>query len=64
MDLFRFLLLAVRAYKLAGELEHGTQYAAITLRGVPKVAIFVGVGRNAWRISQRATEEFVVKERS
>lgn len=36
-------------------------YYQASVHGVPKVAIFVGFGREAWRISQRAVEEFEVK---
>jgi hypothetical protein len=55
VEAIRFLLLAWRAYRIAK--EHGTAYSAVLYRDVPRVAIFVGVGRESWRISQRAIEE-------
>ena len=36
----------------------GSGYAAITSRGVPFIACFVATDREAWRVSQRAIEEF------
>lgn len=61
--MIRFVRLAWQTYKSAEAQEHGTHYAALTYRCVPQVAMFIGVGRNAWRISQRAAEEFVVTVR-
>ena len=56
MTVLRFLQLAYRAY--LGAQKHGTYYCALTTRhGVPKICVFVGVGREAWRVSQRAIEE-------
>lgn len=56
-ELCRFLWLALVAYRAAK--PSGTHYAAMTRHGVPQICIFVGVGREAWRISQRAVEERV-----
>lgn len=55
MNLCRFLWIALRAYRVAK--INGSHYVALTAHGVPQVAVFVGVGREAWRISQRAVEE-------
>jgi hypothetical protein len=56
MNLLRFLRITVHAYFQAK--KHGAWYcAASNFAGVPQVCIFVGVGRDAWRISQRAIEE-------
>ena len=34
------------------------QYFALTIHGVPQVCVMVATGREAWRITQRAIEEF------
>lgn len=57
MKAIRFVLLAWRAYQQA-ERTSRPQYSAIVIAGVPQVCIFVAVGREAWRISQRAFEEW------
>lgn len=57
IELLRFLRLALIAYRACKTDGGGTYYAAVVRRGVPEVAVFVGVGREAWRISQRAIEE-------
>jgi hypothetical protein len=51
----KFLFSAMRAYRLAK--RSGTAYVGVTRNGVPHICIFVGVGREAWRITQRAIEE-------
>ena len=56
IELLRFLRVALAAY-WACKAGGGTYYGAVVRHGVPEVAIFVGVGREAWRISQRAIEE-------
>jgi hypothetical protein len=56
-EALRFVFLAWRAYWRAKETGRVT-YSAITRRGVPYCCIFIGVGREAWRVSQRAIEEF------
>lgn len=57
IDGLRFLYIAWRAYR--GALNGcGSHYCAMTNRGVPEIAVFVGVGREAWRVSVRAVEEF------
>ena len=55
-ETLKFLWLAYRGYKTAK--KHGSSYSAIANHGVPHICIFVGIGREAWRISQRALEEF------
>lgn len=59
MRLLWFLFIAIRAYRRAG--EAGSAYAALTINGMPQVACFVATGREAWRVSQRAIEEFELK---
>lgn len=60
INLLLFLRTAIRAYR--GALKGtGSHYAAITHAGVPQVAVFVGIGREAWRVSQRAIVEFDIK---
>jgi hypothetical protein len=55
--MIRFLWLAHHAY-LQAQKHGGTWYCAVTSHGVPTICIFVGIGRDAWRISQHAIEEF------
>lgn len=57
IELLRFLRVALKAYVACKVDGGGTYYGAVVRHGVPEVAIFVGVGREAWRISQRAIEE-------
>jgi hypothetical protein len=52
-----FLWKAKQAYNRA-QLTGKPQYFGITLHGIPQACIFLAVGREAWRISQRAIEEF------
>jgi hypothetical protein len=56
MQALRFALAAWRAYRLA--LKHGSAYVGIANHGIPEVTCFVAVGREAWRVSKRAIEEF------
>jgi hypothetical protein len=51
------LKLFIKCYKTAMNNDCCT-YGAYETHGVVQFAVFVGVGRNAWRISQRAIEEF------
>lgn len=51
-----FFFLAWKAYRNAGDC--GSYYAAATREGVPQLAVFVATGREAWRVSIRAVEEF------
>jgi hypothetical protein len=53
----RFFWLCRSAWVLARR-RGGVAYVAQTRHGVPECAIFVGVGRDAWRVSVRAVEEF------
>ena len=57
IEFLRVFLCTWRAYKLA-KASTGSAYSAITSHGVPQVACFVSVGREAWRVSVRAVEEF------
>lgn len=57
VEAVRVLWMVWKAYHLA-KADGRNAYVAITYRGVPKVAVFLGVGREAWRISRRAVEEF------
>lgn len=56
----RFCAAANRAYQLATlAKDQGTAYVTIgPPNGVPEIAIFVGICREAWRITQRAIEEY------
>lgn len=61
MDWILTLWAAHKAYLMAQ--KTGTGYVAITQRGVPYIACFLGIGREAWRVSQRAIEEFELTRR-
>jgi len=61
IHLYRFLRIALRAYRQARKCQ-GVYYAAIEKNGVPEQALFVAMGREAWRVSVRAAEEFQLKE--
>jgi len=53
----QFLWLCNHSY-WAAKKKGGTHYGAVLdFHGVPLVALFVGVDRDSWRISQRAIEE-------
>ncbi len=56
-DLYLFLFAALKAFHRA-RAGHGLAYAGVSRAGVMGVAVFVGLGREAWRVSQRAVEEF------
>jgi hypothetical protein len=58
IPLWKFLWLCVRAYRLAESRGTGVAYVAQTHAGVPECTVFVGFGREAWRLSVRAVEEF------
>lgn len=62
MQLIEFMVAAYRAYQ--GAKAHGSAYTAVVSHGVPKVCVFVGIGREAWRVSQRAIQEYELKERT
>lgn len=58
LRLLYVLYAAYRAYRALDRQDYsGTSYVGITLRGVPHTAVFLGVGREAWRISLKAMEE-------
>ena len=58
--MFTVVRLAIRAYaRIAAEHNAGgIAYAGEERLGVPHVVVFIGTGREAWRISQRAIEEW------
>lgn len=56
MNFLFFMWAAIRAYRLAK--RGGSSYVAVTNCGVPQIAVFCAIGRDAWRVSQRAIEEF------
>jgi hypothetical protein len=47
---------AYKAYRYAR--EFGSGCVILTLYGVPQVACFLAIGREAWKVSQLATQEF------
>ena len=55
---WKFLFLCFRAYRLAESRGTGLAYVAQTRQGVPECTVFVGFGRESWRVSVRAVEEF------
>lgn len=58
IDFAVFLQLAWRAWRAARVHHSHMAFGYATRHGVPALAVFVGVGRSAWRVSQRAIEEF------
>jgi hypothetical protein len=56
-ETIQVLYSAYRAHKLA-KLGIGSGYSALTVNGVPQVACYVAVGREAWRVTQIAIEGF------
>lgn len=56
INIIRFIWLAWQAYQGARRCK-GLYYASLAKDGVPDIAIFVGLDREAWRISKRAIEE-------
>jgi len=64
-ELYLFLFVALRAFHRARRPGgSGVAYCGLLSHGVPRLAVFVGVGREAWRVSQRAVEQFKIKETS
>lgn len=59
IEAIQFMWTAWKSYR--GALRAGSYYAAVTNAGVPTVCVFCAVGRDAWRVSQRAFEEFELK---
>lgn len=57
IDFIKFIRMCCRAYSKAT--DNGTWYIAALLHGVPYCTVFVGRGREAWRVSNLA---IVVKE--
>lgn len=55
--MLRFLFLALETYYRARR-SGKPCYAALTVHGVPKVCVFVAIGREAWRVSQYAVEHW------
>ena len=55
---FQWLWCSWLAYRLAvrGQKHQGIGYVCLSHHGIPNVAIFIGVGREAWRVSQIAVE--------
>lgn len=49
------LFVAARAYRIACR-NNNTGYFAITSTGVPQIACFIGLDREAWRITQEAID--------
>jgi hypothetical protein len=60
-NFFLFAKGAITAYRMAK--NHGSAYLGITRYGIPQMCIFVGRGREAWRISRKAVEEYELRGR-
>jgi|HubBroStandDraft_6_1064221.scaffolds.fasta_scaffold520579_1 hypothetical protein len=61
IETLHFLWLAFSTYRAAKK-GGGLCYRAwANSHGVPVVAVFIGVGREAWRVSQRAIEDHQVR---
>lgn len=54
---FQYVYCCAVAYRNARR-SGRCEYVGLTFRGVPNVCVFVGVGREAWRISQDAANSF------
>lgn len=52
-----FVWLALRAYRKACK-SGNPQYVALAKHGIQEMAMYVAVGREAWRISEIAVREF------
>lgn len=53
----RFMSLAWKAYWQAQKTGR-TTYSALTWHGVPQACLIVGVGREAWKVTMRAINDF------
>lgn len=59
IDFVLFVRVVWRAWrKVQNNPKAQCSYVCVTRHGVPCLAVFVGVGREAWRVAQRAVEEF------
>ena len=54
IDFLKYLWLCYRVYREPGDL----QYFAVMSYGVPRLTVMIGRDREAWRVSQFATESF------
>ena len=60
IDHIRFVVLAWRGYRNA--IKTGRPfYGAIVSHGVPQTCFYVATGREAWRVSQTAIEQWKEK---
>ena len=59
MRLILTLWAAYRAYSIAA--KQGSSYVALCSHGVPQIAVFIGLDRDAWKVSQRAIQEYELK---
>lgn len=59
IDFFQLWILAYKAFKIAKTHKTGgVGYAGYKYHGTPQLCVFVGTGREAWRISQYAIDHF------
>jgi hypothetical protein len=56
LKMVTFLSLAARAYRLANTPGRGSAYVGLLRHEVPVMAVFVGLGREAWRVSAARSE--------
>jgi hypothetical protein len=53
IDFFQFVTCAIRAYRNARR-SGRCAYVGLELHGVPNACVLVGIGREAWRVSEVA----------
>jgi hypothetical protein len=57
MTFFYFLSSAIRAYRMARKTGCASYHAWVShAHDIPQCCVFVGLGREAWRITQVASE--------
>lgn len=59
IEFLESLIVFIKAYR--GAKKSGSHYVAATSHGVPQIACFFALRRDAWRVSQRAVQEFELR---
>lgn len=58
MNFLLYIYCCVKAYRNARRRKLSCSYFALTSNGVPHTAVYMALGREAWRISHIAVETF------
>lgn len=62
IEYIRFMIAANTAYKNAKKSTNKCHYVGVTSEyGVPFIAIFIGLGRDAWRVTHQALESGLLR---